>query len=70
MSKVPKTLFGRDIRDKLEDRNETQEWLIARVREDTDLFFDSSYLFKIMTGRKNTPKIVASICKILDIEYP
>lgn len=41
---------------------------MQQVREDTGRFIDSSYLYKILTGKLATPKIIESISKILDIE--
>ncbi len=59
--------LGREIKKRLIDLNKTQEWLIAEVKADTGLFFDSSYLYKILTGKLATPKIITSIKKILGI---
>ena len=44
--------FGKEIKKKLVDLDQTQEWLIEQVKADTGLFFDSSYLHKILTGKK------------------
>ena len=60
--------FGKEVKKKLIEIDKTQEWLIAEIRKDTDLFVDSSYLNRILTGRSNTPKIVASIKKILSLK--
>ena len=57
--------LGREIKKRLIDLNKTQEWLITEVKADTGLFFDSSYLYKILTGKLATPKIITSIKKIL-----
>ena len=62
--------FGKEIKKKLVDIDQNQEWLIANVRSDTGLYFDSSYLYRILTGKVVTPSIVTSICKILDIPAP
>lgn len=59
--------FGKTVKKKLVDIDRTQEWLIGRVAEETELYFDSSYLHKIMTGKLKTPKIVSAIREILDI---
>lgn len=59
--------LGREIKKRLIDLNKTQEWLITEVKADTGLFFDSSYLYKILTGKLATPKIITSIKKILGI---
>lgn len=59
--------FGKEIKKRLIDIDQNQEWLIAKVREDTGLFFDSGYMHKILTGRLTTPSIIESIKRILDI---
>ncbi len=62
--------FGKQIKKTLVDIEQTQEWLISQVREDTGLYVDGSYLYKIMSGKLSSPKIVSSICKILGIDLP
>ncbi|MDD7634068.1 MAG: hypothetical protein PUK20_03955 [Firmicutes bacterium] len=42
-------------------------WLIDEVKKDTGLYFDRSYLHKIMVGTLSTPAIVESIKRILEI---
>lgn len=61
------TEFGKTIKKRLIDLDKNQVWLIDRVKEETGLYFDSSYLYKISTGRLNTPSIVGAIRKILDL---
>lgn len=61
------TSFGLCVKTKLLQRGKTQTWLIQRVREDTGLFVDDGYLYKILTGQRNAPKIVKAIREILDI---
>lgn len=60
--------FGKEVKKKLVDVNKTQEWLISAVAADTGKYFDSGYLQRILRGDIATPGIVASICKILEIE--
>ena len=60
--------FGKEIKKKLVDLDQTQDWLIEQVKADTGLFFDSSYMHKILTGKLRTPKILESISRILNIE--
>jgi len=67
---VPKntlTPFGKAIKKKLVDLDKNQSWLMEIVRERTGLYFDSSYMNKIMVGKLATPKIVKAIREILDI---
>lgn len=59
--------FGKKIKHRLLDIGKNQIWLIEQVKADTGLYFDSSYLYKIQTGKVSTPSITASIRKILDI---
>lgn len=65
MAKI--TPFGKEIKRRLLDMDQSQEWLIAKVRERTGLYFDSSYMHKILTGQLSTPKIILSIREILDL---
>ena len=48
--------------------NRTQKWLEEEITKRTGLFVDSGYMHKILTGQRNAPKIVESICDILNIE--
>ena len=59
--------FGISIKKKLVDIDKNQEWLINQVHQQTGLYFDSSYMHKILTGKLTTPKIVQAICEILDL---
>lgn len=67
MPKIPLCDFGKMVRRRLDDIGQTQKWLIAEVHHDTGLYFDSRYLHKILTGRIETPTMIASIAKILCI---
>ena len=60
--------FGKNIKKRLIDLDINQSQLIQMVKKKTGLYFDGSYLYKIMTGRLNTPGIIQAICEILDIE--
>lgn len=62
------TEFGKKIKVSIIERDLTQDWLISEVKKKTGLYFDSSYLNKIMTGQNNSPKIVAAIKEILELE--
>lgn len=68
MKKLSKASFSQRVKIRLVELEKPHNWLIERVREDTGLYFDRSYLSKIMTGKIATPSIVTSICKILNIE--
>lgn len=67
MAKVNCTDFGKEIKKRLVDMDQSQAWLLDMVSARTGLYFDGSYLYKVMTGQLNTPKIVEAICDILGI---
>ena len=52
------TPLGKEIKKRLIDADHDQNWLIEQVSHLTGLYFDRSYLHKIMTGKLNTPGIV------------
>lgn len=62
------TDFGLCVKTKLLQINKEQKWLEVAVSKKTGLFVDSGYMYKILTGRRNAPKIVAAICEILSIQ--
>ena len=45
-----------------------QKWLNEAVHKKTGLFVDNGYMYKILTGQRNAPKIVAAIREILNIQ--
>lgn len=59
--------FGKQVKKRLVDINQSQAWLITEVQLDTGKYFDSGYLHRILRGELATPGIVASIRKILDL---
>ncbi|MBQ7329732.1 MAG: XRE family transcriptional regulator [Oscillospiraceae bacterium] len=61
------TDFGLLVKTELLKCGRSQTWLEKTVTEKTGLFVDSSYMYKILTGERNAPKIVDAIRKILDI---
>ena len=62
------TEFGKKIKFALIAMGESQKWLIGAVSNRTGLFFDQSYLRKIMIGQNNNQKIINAIATILNIE--
>lgn len=62
--------FGLYIKTELLRIGKDQKWLEEAVAEKTGLFVDNGYMYKILTGRRNAPKIVAAICEILNIKNP
>jgi hypothetical protein len=61
------TVFGKEIKKRLIDIEHPQAWLIEQVKKKTGLYFDDSYLYKIMVGTLKTPSIVAAINEILEL---
>ena len=62
------TDFGLCVKTKLLQLGKDQKWLENAISEKTGLFVDSSYMYKIITGQRNAPKIVEAICEILNIQ--
>ena len=62
------TDFGLCVKTKLLQIGKEQKWLEAAISEKTGLYVDSGYMHKILTGKRNAPKIVKAICEILNIQ--
>lgn len=60
--------FGLCVKTELLRQGKTQEWLVEQVKAKTGLFADNGYMYKILTGQRNAPKIVAAICEVLNIK--
>lgn len=60
--------FGLCVKTELLRLGKEQKWLEDTVSEKTGLFVDSGYMYKILTGQRNAPKIVEAIREILNIE--
>lgn len=63
------TDFGLCVKTELMRRGKNQKWLEEQVTERTGLYTDSGYFYKIMTGKRNAPKIVHAICEILGLQF-
>lgn len=61
------TEFGLCVKTELLRRGLEQKWLIEKI-EERDMYCDSSYLYKIFTGKRNAPKVVKAITEILELE--
>lgn len=61
--------FGLEAKIAMLKRGMKQVELIDLVKQDTGLYVDDSYMYKILHGDRSAPKVIQSICKILDIEY-
>ena len=62
------TDFGLCVKTELLRKGKEQKWLEETISEKTGLFVDSGYMYKILTGQRNAPKIVDAIREILDIK--
>lgn len=60
--------FGLCVKTELLRQGKDQKWLEESVSEKTGLFVDCGYMYKILTGQRNAPKIVAAIREILNIQ--
>lgn len=61
------TPFGLCVKTELLRRGKSQKWLEGQITENTGLYADSGYIYKILTGERRAPKIVQAIREILDI---
>lgn len=59
--------FGLTVKTELLRRGKEQKWLEEAVRAETGLYVDSGYMYKILTGQRNAPKIVEAIKKLLEL---
>jgi hypothetical protein len=62
------TDFGLYVKTELLRQGKGQKWLEDTITEKTGLYVDTGYMYKILTGQRNAPKIVAAICEILNIQ--
>lgn len=60
--------FDRAVRIRLIELGRNQNWLMDEIRKNTGLYMDSSYLSKIIQGKKSPPKVVEAIRDILEIK--
>lgn len=60
--------FGLCVKTELLRRGKNQKWLEKAVSEKTGLYVDGGYFYKILTGQRKAPKVVAAICEILNIQ--
>lgn len=61
------TDFGLCVKTELLRQGKDQKWLESAVSERTGLYVDSGYMYKILTGQRNAPKIVEAISEILGV---
>lgn len=61
------TDFGLCVKTELLRRGKEQKWLEEQISAKTGLFVDNGYLYKILTGQRNAPKVVQAIREILEL---
>lgn len=59
--------FSKQVKIRLIEMDKNQKWLVERVGEETGLFCDGGYLWKVLNGERNAPRIVAAIRNILEL---
>ena len=59
--------FGKKVKKALIDMDKSQAWLIEQIKAKTGLYFDTSYMYKTLTGKYENAVIVDAICEILNI---
>lgn len=62
------TNWGLTVKTALLRKGKTQAWLEEEITRRTGLYMDAGYIYKILTGRRNAPKIVTAINEILEIK--
>ena len=62
------TDYGKRIKMRLLELGKNQNWLIEQVSERTGMYFDSGYMYKIMTGQNKSKNITKSIDEVLGFE--
>lgn len=60
--------FGLSVKTELLRRGKEQKWLEEAVSEQTGLYVDGGYMYKILTGQRKAPKIVEAIKEILGLK--
>lgn len=62
------TEFGLCVKKRLLDLGMTQKKLEQIVSERTGLFVDAGYMYKILSGQREAPKISEAIREVLEID--
>lgn len=62
------TDWGLKVKMELLQMGKEQKWLEEEVTKRTGLYMDSGYIYKILSGQRNAPKIVTAINEILGIK--
>lgn len=67
MARVNSSDFGKAVKVRLIEMDKTQTWLAQAVSERTGLYFDTSYLSKVLTGSYSQDKFVEAIRDVLGL---
>jgi hypothetical protein len=59
--------FGLCVKTKLLQIGRDQKWLEEEVTKKTGLFMDGGYMYKILKGQRNAPKVIEAIKEILEL---
>lgn len=68
MNKSKFTDWGLQVKTALLHQGKTQTWLEGEITKRTGLYMDDGYIYKILTGQRNAPKVVSAINEILKIK--
>ena len=63
----PYTDVQKIVKKALIDMDKTQGWLIDEVKRRSGLYFDSSYLGKVLRGEAKSTRITTAICDALGL---
>ena len=66
--KMPLSEFGMSVRIRLLEMGATQKWLVEEVQKKTGLYFDARYLYRILTEKSASKRVVSAIKEILEME--
>lgn len=55
------------VKTELLRKGKEQKWLEQEIVRRTGMYVDNGYMYKILTGQRNAPKIVQAIREILDL---
>lgn len=61
------TPFGLCVKTELLRRGMTQKQLEDEISSRNQIYVDGGYMYKILTGQRNAPKVVQAIRDILDL---
>lgn len=61
------TPFGLCVKTALLKRGKSQKWLEKEIENRYGMYADSGYMYKILTGQRNAPKIIQAIKEILEL---